>query len=377
MAQNKAISAEVATRLDWKPQGTTDQRVAILTLDQPDKSANLLSTGMMEEIEGRLNEIDAEKNVAGLVITSAKPGVFIAGADLTEFVAGLDQSRDEVIAISQRGQKLLARLSTADYVTIAAIDGICVGGGAELAVWCDRRILADTPKTQFGFPEVKLGLFPGWGGTVRTPRMIGLSNGVELLTGGESIGADEMFKMGLAEDVVDVSGEETDSPLIEAALRMVADEQATGQWKRDREKWSQPIAMSETELGFLGATASAMIQQKTKGFYPAPLAALELMLEASQLDLDGACEAESEGFAPLFGSPVNRSLLNVFFLTDRAKKSGGDSAGSERKIEKAAVIGAGIMGQGIAAANLKRGRAGFAQRYARRGSSGWRFGRDS
>ncbi len=371
MVQNATNSAEAATRLDWVSTGVSmggegaagknpEGRVAILTLDQPGKSANLLSASRLQEIENRLNEIDAEKDVVGLVIVSAKPGVFIAGADLTEFVAGLGQPSDEVIAISRRGQKLLARLSTSDYLTIAAIDGVCVGGGAELAVWCDRRILADTPKTQLGFPEVKLGLFPGWGGTARTSRMIGLSNAVELITGGENIGAREAYKLGLAEDVVEVGnplsgGETTDSPLIRAALRMIEAERSSGQWKRDRKRWSQPIAMSETELGFLGATASAMIQQKTKGFYPAPMAALELMLEASQLDLAEACQAESEAFAPLFGSPVNRALLNVFFLTDRAKKSSGASPSGGQKIKKAAVIGAGIMGQGIAAANLKRG----------------------
>ena len=336
-----------ATSLDWRE--ARGGRVAVLTLDQPDKSANLLSAATLEELEQRFDEV-AAGGALGLVITSAKPGVFIAGADLTDFAAGLDLPKEEVVALARRGQTLLSRLSSDDYVTVAAIDGICVGGGAELAVWCDRRVMVDSPKTQIGFPEVKLGLFPGWGGTARTPRMIGLANAVELVTGGESIDPAEAHRFALADDVIPSGGE----TLVATAIRLIEAEQASGDWRKDRERWSGPITQSETELAFLGATASAVIQQKTKGFYPAPMAALELMLEASQVDLAKACEMEAEGFAPLFGSPVNRSLLNVFFLTDRAKKSTSKPTEADA-VHSAAVIGAGIMGQGIAAANLKRG----------------------
>lgn len=368
-------AATGATRLEWVE--ATGGRVALVTLDLPGKSANLLSAAMLDEIEQRLNEIDAAKDTRGLVFASAKPGVFIAGADLTEFAAGLDRPEEEIVGVARRGQTLFARLAACAYPTVAAIDGICVGGGAELAVWCDRRVLVDSPKTQFGFPEVKLGLFPGWGGTARTPRMIGLSNAIELITGGDSIDTREAYKLGVADDVVQrrkgeggrrngeaqgepqasAPGAYPNSALVDAAIRMIEADHATGDWRENRKRWSQPIAMSETELGFLGATASAVIQQKTKGHYPAPMASLELMLEASQLDLEAACLAEAEAFAPLFGSPVNRALLNVFFLTDRAKKAGPEKSGAATSdpIETATVIGAGIMGQGIAAANVKRG----------------------
>ena len=136
------------------------------------------------------------------MIRSAKPGMFIAGADLKEFVTWLDAPKEEVSSFCKRGQQLFGRFTKSNYVTVAAIDGICVGGGAELAVWCDRRIFTDRAETAFGFPEVKLGLFPGWGGTARTPRMLGLANGVELVTGGETIDARTAGVMGLANDVV-------------------------------------------------------------------------------------------------------------------------------------------------------------------------------
>ena len=156
--------------------------------------------------------------------------------------------------------------------------------------------------------------------------------------------------MGLISDMVPVES------LQDAAIRMVRIEQQTQGYVADREKWSGPVDISETELGFLGATAAAVIQQQTKGQYPAPVAALETMLGAVEADIDTACQMEAEGMSHLFGSPINAALLNVFFLTDRNKKDRGiDAKGIEPQwLATAAVIGAGIMGQGIAAANVKR-----------------------
>jgi 3-hydroxyacyl-CoA dehydrogenase/enoyl-CoA hydratase/carnithine racemase len=330
--------------------------VALLTLDDPESSANVLSRHVLEALEGHLDELDKRKDLAGLVICSAKPGMFIAGADLKEFVDELDAPAEEVSGYCRRGQQLFGRLAQSNYVSVAAIDGMCVGGGAELALWCDRRVLTDSEKTAYGFPEVKLGLFPGWGGTARTPRVVGLANAVELVTSGETINARAAAAMGLANDVVASSESASGDALVAAAVRMIRAEQASQEYRRDRQRWAAPITISETELGFLGATASAYIQQQTKGHYPAPLAALELMLGAAGVDVLAACQMEAEEFAKLFGSPINRALLNVFFLQDRNKKTAGNMAkGEPQKITSAGVVGAGVMGQGIAAANVKRG----------------------
>ena len=275
-----------------------DADVALLTLDDPESSANVLSRHVLESLARHLDELDQRKGLAGLVIASAKPSMFIAGADLKEFAASLDTPKSEVSGYSRQGQQLFGRLATAKYVTVAAIDGMCVGGGAELAIWCDRRVCSDQEKTAFGFPEVKLGLFPGWGGTARTPRMVGLSNAVELVTSGESINPRAAAAMGLANDVVTIGGDR--DLLVAAAIRMIRLEQKSGDFRRDRQRWAQPITISDTELGFLGATASAYIQQQTKGHYPAPLAALELMLGAAGVDLETACQMEAEEFAKLF-----------------------------------------------------------------------------
>lgn len=342
--------------------------VAVLTINDPHKGANVLSRAVLDDFEKHLSELEKNKKLAGLIIRSTKPGNFIAGADLREFVADIDAPPEKVIEISRRGQRLFARLSKASFVTVAAIDGVCLGGGAELAVWCDRRLMVVNDATSFGFPEVKLGLYPGWGGTVRTPRIVGLSNAVELITSGEPVDARAAAAMGLAEAVyergkgeggkgkeVEGSHDSADG-LLDAAMRLVRVEQQSKQYLADREQWAGPIEMSETELGFLGATASAYIQGQTKGHYPAPLAALEVMLGAAGVDADAACDIEAEGFAPLFGSPVNRALLNVFFLRDQNKKETGAAAGTKpRDVRSASVVGAGVMGQGIAAACAKRG----------------------
>ncbi|HEX4130766.1 MAG TPA: 3-hydroxyacyl-CoA dehydrogenase NAD-binding domain-containing protein [Pirellulales bacterium] len=324
--------------------------IAVLTFDDPAKSANVLSRAVLEEFEARFGELEKRPGLAGLVIASAKPGIFIAGADLREFAAAKNVTHADVVEIATRGRSLFERLSKVPFVTTAAIDGMCVGGGAELAMWCDRRLMTTNPKAQYGFPEVKLGMFPGWGGTARTPRMVGLPNAVELVTGGESIDGRAAALMGLATDVV------APERLEHAAIELIRAEQRSGGWQRDRERWSQPIAMNETELMFLGATAAAMIQQVTKGHYPAPMAALELMLGAASATLAEACKQEAEAFADIFGTPINRALINVFFLGDRNKKDRGiaDERIEPREINAVGMFGAGIMGSGIAAACVKR-----------------------
>ncbi len=333
--------------------------IAAITLDMPGKGANVLSASVLDELESILNELDGKDNLAGVVVRSGKPGMFIAGADVREFVAAIEKGgeggvdRQWVIDVSNRGQSLFRRLGNSNYVSVAAIDGVALGGGAELAMWCDRRIMSTNPKAAFGLPEVKLGMFPGWGGTARLPRIVGLSNAVEMITGGENTNASAAAGMGLTSDTA--ASDDLDA----AAIRLIRAEQESGQYLKDREAWSQPISMSETELYFLGATANAYIQQQTKGHYPAPIAALELMLESSTRPIEEANQLEAEAFADIFGSPVNSSLLNVFFLTDRNKKDRGiaDKSIEPAKVQSFSVFGAGLMGSAIAAATVKRGLA--------------------
>ncbi len=232
--------------------------IALLTFDDPNKGANVLSSHVLEELSAHLDALEKRKDLAGIVIRSGKPGSFIAGADLREFAASFDVPKSEVTEMCHRGRKLFHRLSKCPFVTVAAIDGICVGGGAELAIWCDRRVMADDLKTQFGFPEVKLGLFPGWGGTARCSRIVGLSNAVELVTSGETIDSRSALKMGLASDVLAADR------IQDAAIRLVREEQKSTQYLTDRKTWRGPIDIDETELGFLAQQRRATSSSKPK-----------------------------------------------------------------------------------------------------------------
>ncbi|HEY6565306.1 MAG TPA: 3-hydroxyacyl-CoA dehydrogenase NAD-binding domain-containing protein, partial [Pirellulaceae bacterium] len=179
--------------------------------------------------------------------------------------------------------------------------------------------------------------------------IVGLSNAVEMITGGESISSRECVAMGWATDRV------PREKLLDAAMALVREEHRTGAYRADRQRWQGKIDITDGELGFLGAAASGYIQRQTKGQYPAPLAALETILGGAGLDSDAACKLEAQGMARLFGSPINAALLNVFFLTDANKKDrgiAGDAA--PRQVGSVSVIGSGIMGAGIAAASLKR-----------------------
>jgi 3-hydroxyacyl-CoA dehydrogenase/enoyl-CoA hydratase/3-hydroxybutyryl-CoA epimerase/3-hydroxyacyl-CoA dehydrogenase/enoyl-CoA hydratase/3-hydroxybutyryl-CoA epimerase/enoyl-CoA isomerase len=324
--------------------------IAQLTFDAPGKGANVFSRHVLEELEAHLNQLEKRTDLAGLIIRSGKPGQFIAGADITEFAAAKDITREQVYEMCTGGRKLFQRLSKTPFVTVAAIDGICLGGGAEISCWCDRRLIADDRRAQIGFPEVKIGIIPGWGGTARAPRMIGLGNAIEMIASGEPVDARTAYSMGLVSDVV-----ATDK-LQAAAIGLVRAEQKSKQYLKDRETWSGPLPLDSTELGFLAVTANAFISGQTKGNYPAPIAALNTMVGVAGEGIEKACEAEANGMADLFGTPINRSLINVFLLMDRNKKDTGIDRTDikPRPIKSVGVFGAGIMGAGIAAAAVRK-----------------------
>src|SRR5678816_1293921 len=216
---NSSSAASNAFTLSWP-----ESDIALLTFDLPGKGANVLSRSVLTEFHEHLTALQGRKGLAGLIIQSGKPGTFIAGADLREFASQLHAPKDQVVALCQTGQALFGMLSKVPFVTVAAIDGICVGGGAELSCWCDRRIVSCNPKTEIGFPEVKLGLYPGWGGTVRAPRIVGLANALEMISSGEPIDSKAAVLMGLASDRV------PSTELTTAAVRMIRVEQKTGNY---------------------------------------------------------------------------------------------------------------------------------------------------
>jgi 3-hydroxyacyl-CoA dehydrogenase/enoyl-CoA hydratase/3-hydroxybutyryl-CoA epimerase/3-hydroxyacyl-CoA dehydrogenase/enoyl-CoA hydratase/3-hydroxybutyryl-CoA epimerase/enoyl-CoA isomerase len=192
-------------------------------------------------------------------------------------------------------------------------------------------------------------MFPGWGGTARAPRIVGLSHAIEMITSGQSIDAQTALDMGWASDMVAVE------QLEQAAEQLIRIEQSDGQFLRDRQQWNGPAEASPTQLEFLRTTVRERVARQSGDRSPAALAAFDLLLETANLDLQHACEREAEAAARQLGSPINRALVNVFFLKDRNKKDAGidDPKVAPGDVSSIAVVGAGIMGAGIAAANLR------------------------
>jgi 3-hydroxyacyl-CoA dehydrogenase/enoyl-CoA hydratase/carnithine racemase len=328
--------------------------VAVLTFDDPNRSVNLLSRAVLDELEARIEELAGQADLAGLVVRSGKRGSFLAGADLAQFAATEEITREAAMEMCARGRRILARLSTLPFVTVAAIEGACLGGGAELALWCDRRIIATDGGSAMGFPEVQLGLIPGWGGTARTSRIVGLAAAIELITLGESVDGLAAAAMGLVSEAVE---NDPGRSLLEAAVARVRGEARSGHFRDDRARWRRPLDLDDRALGALAGSASARILETTAGRNPAPTVALEVMLAGARRELDEACQCEAEAMAGLLGTPVNRALMNVFFLTNRHKKETrpGTLAGKPRAVKSVGIIGAGIMGTSIAVLHVKRG----------------------
>lgn len=337
------MSASPAVRLEVKGG------IATLFLDQPASRVNTLSQAMLSDIETALADLRSRIEITGLILCSGKPGVFIAGADLKE-LAGPKPAPDLTRKLIGRGLDLVAAFESLPYPTVAVIDGACVGGGLELALGFDYRLASDNPKTELGLPETKIGLIPGWGGTQRLPRLIGPSLAAEMICSGEPVKGKRLREMGLVFDVVPTTR------LLDEAHNILSWALADGGWKEARARKQQPIGLSEEQLAFTFAVASAQVRMKTGGHYPAPEAALRAIQKGVNVPLESGLKGETEEFLPLAGSPISRNLIGVFFMTQALAKATGSKQPIEpRPVRQVGVVGAGIMGAGIAGAHVRRG----------------------
>jgi 3-hydroxyacyl-CoA dehydrogenase/enoyl-CoA hydratase/carnithine racemase len=324
----------------------------------PDHRQNVLTPGVLADLAAALDDLEARPpryRPRGLVICSARPGSFFAGAD----VARIDEVRSlpeaEIARLCDAGRALFARLSRLACPSVAVIDGVCLGGGLELALACDLRVATDAEHTLLGFPEVKLGLLPGWGGTVRLTRLIGPGPAVELIAAGESVGGAAAARMGLVDACVPAE------QAIESAHRLIDAHGPSGFVAARRRRQASAVELNPLEREFLEATSAAVILGRTGGHYPAPPAILRAILTGAAIDADAAGAIESAAFAKLARTPVAGQLLRVFRSGERNRRDPGIGSGDAAEPSAAAplvapaVIGAGIMGAGIAAAHLRAG----------------------
>lgn len=242
-----------------------DDKIAVLTFDLPGKKVNTLGQAVLMELTGLVAQLEKRADLRGLVFRSGKAGQFIAGADLNEIGALAFASKEQVVQAVGFGHQLYGKISKLPFPTVALIDGNCMGGGTELALAMDDRIVSDSPQTKIALPEVKIGVLPGWGGTQRLPRLIGFHPAVEMITSGEPISAEKAVAVGFAFDAVPADR------LVEEGCRLIDYYQESGAWKDRRAKAQQPLGLSDDQLHFAYAVTEGAVKSKTKGNYPAPL----------------------------------------------------------------------------------------------------------
>ena len=335
--------------------------IVVLSFSVPDHRQNILTQHVLTDLARTLDELDRQTGgwtPRGLVIRSAREGSFFAGAEVSRIDRLRELEPAEVAGLCDAGRVLFSRLSAARWPSVAIIDGTCLGGGLELALACDLRVATTNPRTALGFPEVKLGLLPGWGGTVRLPRLVGVGPAVELAVSGESIDGPAAALVGLVDACVPAE------QALESARRLIDVHGPTDFVAARRRRQAGPVDLAPEERDFIEATSAAVILGRTGGHYPAPPAILQTILDGAAVDAAAAGRIESAGFAKLVRTPVAAQLLRLFRIGERNRRDPGIGAGdgAHDAAEPAAatapaVIGAGIMGAGIAASHL---RAGFA-----------------
>ena len=327
--------------------------VLVVTIDRPDQPVNTLGLELVAEFENALRRVDEDTLIRALILISAKPDVFIAGADIEQFADVRTAADGE--RLSRTGQEVLRRLESLRVPVVAAIHGACLGGGLEVALACSYRICTDHPQTTFAAPEVQLGLIPGLGGTQRLPRRVGLQAALDMILTGRTVRAKRALQMGLVDELVHPS------ILGDVALGR-ARALATGALKPRRRRGNGPASIllesNPIGRGVVFKKARESVLEKTHGHYPAPLAALDAVIAGYSGGANGGSYAEeARHFGEMAVTEVSRQLVFLFFATNALKKDRGapEPAPQPREVDRLAVLGAGFMGAGITSIAVQQG----------------------
>jgi 3-hydroxyacyl-CoA dehydrogenase/enoyl-CoA hydratase/3-hydroxybutyryl-CoA epimerase/3-hydroxyacyl-CoA dehydrogenase/enoyl-CoA hydratase/3-hydroxybutyryl-CoA epimerase/enoyl-CoA isomerase len=326
-------------------------QIGVITFDTPNRPVNTLGRVVLEELAELVTQLENRTDLNGLLFKSGKSGQFIAGADLNELGALASATREQVLEAVGAGHELFARLSQLPFPTVALIDGACMGGGTELILSLDERVVSTSGKTKIALPEVNVGLIPGWGGTQRLPRLIGIHHAIDMITSGKPLTPAECTAKGLAFDAVAADD------LVDVGLAVIGHLRDNEQWKAARQKKSQPLGLTTDQMAFAFAVSEGAVKGKTKGQYPAPLAALKAMKEGINRTLEEGLKVEREVSLDVVGSTVSANLIGVFFMNNQISKDPGfgGTRVEPRTVTHVGVLGTGQMGAGIATANARRG----------------------
>jgi 3-hydroxyacyl-CoA dehydrogenase/enoyl-CoA hydratase/3-hydroxybutyryl-CoA epimerase/enoyl-CoA isomerase len=319
-----------------------------LKFDLAGESVNKLNQTALRDFDAATQAIAKDPSVKGVIVTSGKP-VFIVGADVTEF-GGMFAAGEEAVAKNVlEVNRMLSRFEDLPFPTVAAINGVCLGGGLELALSCDYRVMSTAASV--GFPEVKLGIFPGFGGSVRMPRVIGIDNAIEWIATGADKKPDAALKDGAVDAVV------APEQLRDAALAMVK-EAVAGKldWKSKRAEKLAPVKLNGIEQMMAFTSAMGVVGGKAGPNYPAPMLAIRNMQEGATKGRDDALAIEAKYFAKAAVTPQANALIGLFLADQVVKKTAGTWAKkTSKELKQAAVLGAGIMGGGIAYQSAVKG----------------------
>ncbi len=321
--------------------------IAQLNFDLEGESVNKFNRLTIEELGQAAESLKKAKGVKGLVVTSTKD-CFIVGADITEFTELFAGSEDELVANNIKANEVFSAIEDLPFPTVTAINGIALGGGFEMCLSTDYRVMS--PKAKVGLPEVKLGIFPGFGGTVRLPRLIGADNAIEWICGSKEYKAEDALKFGAVDAVVNPE------QLLDASVALVKDAiDGKIDYKARREEKTSKLKLNPMESMMTFETAKGFVAGQAGPNYPAPVEAIKVMQKHAGMTRDKAIEVEAKGFAKMAKTSVSSSLIGLF-LNDQALKAKAKKLEPKAtKVKQAAVLGAGIMGGGIAYQSALKG----------------------
>ena len=358
-APEVTIGGLVGTR--WKPALSVEMSdgIAVITFDLPNESVNKLTRAVKDEFVALVTRLERDTTVNAAVLISGKPDVWIAGADIEEFLAL--KTATDAERLSRDGQMLLDSIERLRIPIIAAIHGACLGGGLETALACRYRIATDHPRTILGLPEVQLGLIPGGGGTQRLPRKIGLTNALDLILTGKNVRGKKALQLGVIDELVHPS-------ILRTVALERAREVAEGRRKSERHKGGMMgLLLDANPAGRTIVLRKARDQTlaKSRGHYPALIAAIDVIAAGYERGVAHGYREESRRFGEMAMTDVSRQLIFLFFAANELKKDPGVDPGrypdlpvsafGPLPIEKIAIIGAGFMGAGIASIAVQHG----------------------
>lgn len=316
-----------------------DDQIAVLRINVPGESMNTLKMSFADEVTAALDQLERNRELKGLVLISDKPGSFVAGADIS--MIDQFQSAADTESVARQGQAMFDRIEQLPIPVVAAIDGVCLGGGLELAMSCHYRISTDSGKTVFGLPEVQLGLLPGSSGTQRLPRLIGIQQALPLILTGKQLRPAQAKKLGIVDQVV------PQSILLEAAVTLALRSRPRIKkvrlrglaWLLERTPFGRALVFN---------TARKQAQAKAHGNYPAIDKIIDSIAYGASHGFAAGLEFEARAFAELAMTAESKQLRQIFFATTEMKKETGAGDTKPRPVSRVGVLGGGLMGGGIA-----------------------------